>query len=512
MACVNVMHILLAWGEGRRREVAIRLALGGSRARVLRQFLTESLTLAVAGLALGVLLASWALDLLPRIPALQAAGVQIAPRLDARVLAASLGASLLSVLIAGLLPALRAARQSVMHSIRRATGGSGRWRAGSVLAVGQVALALVLLATAGLFARSLSQLGATETNLATDRVLAVQAQFGMDATAEHRRIAAGRLLDGLATLPGVVSASAGTTLPVSTSGMQQRFDAGTTVPAIDADAQVELQFVSPEYFATLGLPLVDGRALSAADANDVIIVNESFARRYWPEESAVGQTFTQKSKGGDEVFRVVGVARDSKYRSLRESGALAMYRPLGQFPARTLALLIRAEGPPATLAGAVRQRVREIEPGVTIWNARTLADHVDRSLELDRARTLTLGIFAGLALLLVSLGVYGIMAYSVSRRLREIGIRLALGASPRTVGRLILLRAAALIGTGILLGLGGVYAGGRLVAAELHGVSPWDPAALAGSGALLLAIALAASFLPARRASHVDPTALLSLD
>lgn len=514
MACANVMHILLAWGEGRRREVAVRLALGGSRSRVLRQFLVESVTLAAFGMAAGVLLAAWALELLPRAPAWRAAGLHLDARLDARVLAAAAAAAVVSALIAGMLPAWRASRQSVMHGMRRAAGAPGRWRAGSLLAVAQVALSLLLLVAAGLFTRSLAQLRATDTNLAADRVLVLQAQFPLETTMEHRRTASERMLAALASLPDVTSVAAGTTLPVSASGMQQRFDAGTTVPAGDGDAQVELQFVSAHYFATVGLPLLDGRTFPAgADDVNPIVVNESFARRYWPQASAVGRRFIQKSKSSDdEVFQVVGVARDTKYRSLRESGALTMYRPLQQFPTRTLVVFIRAAGTPRALASAARNRLQESEPGLALWNVRTLEEHIDRSLDLDRAQTLTLVVFAGLALLLVSLGVYGIMSYAVSRRLREIGIRIALGAKPRSVGVLVLRRTTLVVGLGLLLGLAGAHAGGRLVATQLHAVTPMDPVTLIGSCLLLVAIALTAAYLPARRASRVDPVTVLHPD
>lgn len=509
MACVNVMHILLAWGEGRRREVAMRLALGGSRRRVVRQFFVESLTLSAFGMAAGVLLATWALALLARAPVLQTAGVHLDARLDARVLAMSAAAAVVAALVAGLLPAWRAARQPLTQGIRREAAAPGRWRAGSVMAVAQVSVSLLLLMTAGLFTRSLSQLKATDTNLAADRVLALQAQFGMEATPDYLSAAADRTIEALTSLPGVVSAAAATTLPVSESGMQQRFDAGTTQPAFDADMQVELQFISPEYFSTIGLPLVAGRVFSPGDEDaNPIVVNESFARHYWPGADAVGRTFTNQ----DEPFQVVGVAHDTKYRSLSEAGAMVMYRPLRQFPARTLSLVIRTDGPPSRLASAVRQRLQETEPGVTLLNVRTLEEHIGRSLELDRARAAALALFAGLALLLVSLGVYGIMAYSVSRRLREMGIRLALGASPQSVAALVLRRAAVLVGAGILLGALGVSAGGQLLAAELHGVTPTDPATLAASAVLLLAIALIASYLPARRASRVDPMAVLHLE
>jgi predicted permease len=489
--------------------VRSRLALGGSRRRVVRQFLVESLTLSASGMAAGLLASAWGLALLARAPVLQTAGVHLDARLDARVLAVSAAAAIVAALVAGLLPAWRAARQPLTQGIRREAAAPGRWRAGSVLAVAQVSLSLLLLMTAGLFTRSLSQLKATDTNLAADRVLALQAQFGMEATPAYLRAAADRTIEALASLPGVVSAAAATTLPVSANGMQQRFDAGTTQPVVDADMQVELQFVSPKYFATIGLPLASGRVFSAGDEDaNPIVVNESFARRYWPQSDAVGQIFRNK----DQVFQVVGVARDTKYRSLSEPAALVMYRPLRQFPARTLSLVIRTDGPPPRLASAVRQRLQEAEPGVTLWSMRTLEEHIDRSLELDRARAVALALFAGLALLLVSLGVYGVMAYSVSRRLREMGIRLALGARPQSVAGLVLRRAALLAGAGILLGAFGVYASGRLIAAELHGTDPMDPLTLAGSAALLLAVASIASYLPARRASRVDPVAVLHLE
>ena len=513
IACANVMHILLAWGEGRRREIAMRLALGASRSRVLRQSLVESTVLAALATVLGVLLAAWGLALASRAPVFGAAGLFVDARLDWRTLAASAAAGALTALLAGALPAWRAARQSVMYSMRRAAGGHAQWRSGGVLAVTQIALSLLLLSATGLLTRSLTELRGVDLHMRTSGVLALQARFGPDVSGDRLGAGADRVLASLEALPKVTAAAAATTLPVSASGMSQRFDAGTTAPAVDTASNVELQFVSPSFFETVGLPFVEGRPFSAADAAaNPIVVNESFARRFWPLSSAVGRTFTQKSDAGDEVFQVVGVARDTKYRSLRESGLLAMYRPLGGFPTRGLALLVRADGDAAALGQSIRRRLQEVEPGLTIWSERTLDAHIDRTLELERGRRAALAIFATLALVLVLLGVYGVIAYSVSRRLREFGIRAALGAKPQALLALVLVQAGMFVGLGVLAGSLGVHAVGRVMASELYGVTPGDTATLAGSAALLAAVAALAAYLPARRAARVDPVAVLPAD
>jgi putative ABC transport system permease protein len=378
------------------------------------------------------------------------------------------------------------------------------------LTVVQIALSLVLIVGAGLFLRSLGKLRAIDPSLVTDRVVAAQLNVtlrGYDQPKGQQFYA--RVLEAAQTLPGVQAATLTSVLPVTNGGMRENLRAGATVPKIDAPVEFDIVTVSPGYFATMGVPLVRGRDFSRGDAAGsvpVAIVNESMKRLFWGEADPVGQTF---SDGAPRPFSVVGVARDTKYRNLREKPRMVLYLPLAQSYASAANLVVRTSLPAAQIVDGLRARLRAIDPAMPLYNVRTLAQHVDRSLYLDRVRATLIGSLAALALALAAIGLYAVLSYMIAERTREVGVRLALGAQPGAVLRMLLGAGARLAGLGIAAGLILSFALTRLVANQLYGLTATDPVTMAGGSGLLFGVALVASFIPAWRATRIDPVVAL---
>jgi predicted permease len=315
-------------------------------------------------------------------------------------------------------------------------------------------------------------------------------------------------MENLSAFPGVQSVSLASALPVSAGGSRMERPANGTKPAVGEYVSIDIVTVSPRFFETTGLPLLRGRDFRLIDTDKsakVTIVNETMAKKFWPGTDPVGRSFND----GLTTFEVVGVAGDTKYRNLREAPRLAMYEPLAQGYRPSMNLLVRIAGDPVTAAPAIQTRLHELEPALTIFNIRTLYEHVGRSLYVERMESLLLIFFGFLALLLTAIGIYGVVAYSVAQRTREVGIRMALGAQKRDVLKLILVKGLVLVAWGTGFGLIGCYWLSRLVSNQLYGVSPNDPATLATVAALLIAVATLASYLPARRATKVDPLVAL---
>jgi macrolide transport system ATP-binding/permease protein len=513
IACANVASLLLARARTRGKEIGIRLALGASRRRIVGQLLTESLLLALAGGAVGLLMAFWTSELASnlRTTAGGALTLEISP--NARVLLFTLAVSVATVLLFGVVPALRASRVDLVPVLKDSTSATPAFRRGpslhSLLVVTQVTLSLVLLAGAGLFLRSLWKLQAIDKGFTGDNVLAMSLNMGLQGYDEKRGAQFyAAALENLSSTPGVQSVSFASALPVSAGGSRMDLAANTTKPAVDAPVAIEIVSVAPRFFETTGLSLLRGRDFRALDRDKsapVMIVNETMAKKFWPQVDPVGQSFSD----GQMAFEVVGVARDTKYRNLREAPRNTMYQPLAQSYRPSMNLLIRTAGDPSSVAPVVQAQLHAIEPALTVFNIRTLYEHVGRSLYIERMESTLLAFFGLLALLLTAVGIYGVVAYSVAQRTREVGIRMALGAQKKDVLKLILMKGLGLVAWGTGFGLIGCYWLSRLVSTQLYGVSPNDPATLAAVAGLLIAVALLASYLPARRATKVDPLVAL---
>jgi predicted permease len=512
IACANVASLLLARAKTRAREIGIRLALGATRLRIARQLLTESLLLALAGGALGFLMALWTSGLASGLRTRAGGTLDLDVTPNARVLMFTLVASVLTVMLFGVVPALRASRLELVPVLKGSTTTPVLRRGPSLhglLVVTQVTLSLVLLAGAGLFLRSLWKLQSIEKGFTGDNVLAMSLNMelqGYDDSRGKNFYAAA--LENLSAFPGVQSVSLASALPVSAGGRRMERPANGTKPAVGEYVSIDIVGVSPRFFETTGLALLSGRDFRLIDTDKsakVIIVNESMAKKFWPGEYPVGRSFND----GLTTFEVVGVAADTKYRNLREAPRLAMYEPLAQSYRPSMNLLVRTANDPATIAPAIQTQLHSIEPGLTIFNIRTLFEHVGRSLYVERMESVLLALFGLLALVLTAIGIYGVVAYSVAQRTREVGIRMALGAQKRDVLKLILVKGLTLVAWGTGVGLIGCYWLSRLISSQLYGISPNDPATLATVAALLIAVALLASFLPARRATKVDPLVAL---
>ena len=512
IACANIAGLMLVRAQARGREIGIRLALGASRLRIIRQLLTESLLLAVAGGALGLIIAIWTTDLASGLRTTIGGALTLDVSLNSRVLIFNLAVSVLTVLWFGLAPALKATRLDLVPVLKDATNMSGRRRrpsAHSVLVVTQVTLALGLLASAGLFLQSVGNLRAIDKGFSGDKVLAMSLDMELQGYDKNRgkNFYAG-VLENVSTLPGVQSVTLASTLPVTAGGMRMQRPENFTKPAVNERISIDVVRIAPRFFETIGLPLLRGRDFRALDtekSTPTIIVNEAMAQKFWPGADPVGRTFND----GDTTFEVVGVARDTKYRDLRERSRMTMYRPLTQFYSSGVNLLVRTTSDPTPLAPTIQNRLRLLEPALAVFNIRTLSEHVDRSLYAERMESLLLSVFSVLALVLTAVGIYGVIAFTVAQRTREVGIRMALGAQKKDVLKLILIRGMVLAAWGTGMGLIGCYWLSRLVSNQLYGVSAHDPATLVTVAALLIVVALSASYIPARRATKVDPLVAL---
>ncbi len=512
IACANVAGLLLARAKVRGKEIGIRLALGASRPRIVRQLLTESLLLALAGGALGLLMALWTSGLASGLQTSvgEELGIDVSPNI--RVLLFTVIVSMLTVLFFGIVPALRASKVDLVPILKDSTA-TPVFRRGpslhSLLVVTQVTLSLVLLAGAGLFLRSLWNLQAIEKGFTGNNVLAISLNMelqGYDNARGANFYAAA--LESLSSLPGVQSATLASALPVTAGGSRIQLPANATKPAVDEEISMDIVTVAPRFFETTGLSLLRGRDFRQVDAEKsakVMIVNETMAKKFWPDTDPLGRSFYD----GDTDFEVVGVARNTKYRDLRERPRLTFYLPLAQSYRPSMSLLVRTAGEPSQVAPAIQARLRGIEPALNVFDIRTLFEHVGRSLYVERMESLLLTFFGILALTLTAIGIYGVVAYSVAHRTREVGIRMALGAQKKDVLKMILAQGLALVAWGTALGLVACYWLSRLVSSQLYGVSAYDPATLASVVAVLIVVAVLATYIPARRATKVDPLVAL---
>jgi predicted permease len=390
-----------------------------------------------------------------------------------------------------------------------ARGRVKRHHVRAALVVVQIAVSLVLVVGAGLFLRSLGQLRSIDPALADDHVVAATIDTSLLGYDEPRgRRFYSSVIERVSAVPGVQSASLAYVLPVTAGGIRMNEDPRATTPPVDGPVEVDLIPVSPGFFRTVAVPLVTGRDFLDSDESStrkVVVINETMKQRFWPTVDALGQPFTISG----DTYEVVGVARDTKYRDLREAAKMTMYLPVAQWHRASMDLLVRTALPADRIVESLRDVIRALDSGMPLYDVRTLAQHVDRSLYVDRLRATLIGWLAALALTLAAIGIYGMVSFTVSERTREVGIHLALGAKPAAVLRMVL-------ASGLRLGAAGVGAGlllslwlTRLVARDLFGVAPTDPVTIAGASAVLLGVVLLATFIPSRRATRIDPLAAI---
>lgn len=512
IACANIANLLLAQAVARRREIAVRLSLGASRARLLRQLLTESLALGLLGGLAGVYLASLCSGLILFFAPPTDLPIGLDVGLDARTLAFTFALSLLTALLFGLVPAIQTARADLAPTLKAegvAIGrGAGRGLLRGGLVVTQVALSLVLLVAAGLLIRSVRNATRIDAGFEPRAALLASVDlFGAGYDAARGRAFVAEALDRLRALPGVASASVSRRIPLGLGGTSSSsIEVLGYVPPPKEFAWAFYNTVGPDYVRAVGARLAAGRDFATSDTADappVVMVNETMARRYWPGRDAVGGRLKYLS----EWFTVVGVVKDIKYRALNERPSATLFLPVLQAYRPDLTFHLRAPlgADLAPLAAALRAELRRLDPGLPIYNERTLEQWASAGSFQQRLAGSLLGAFGALALLLCSLGLYGLLAHSVGQRTREIGIRLALGGAQADIFRMVVREGMRLTAIGLALGTAGALAAGKPLSSLLLGVKPTDPATLVFVVALLALVAFAATALPARRATLVNP-------
>jgi predicted permease len=515
IACANVANLLLARAATRQKEIALRLTLGASRARVIYQLVTESVLLALMGGALGLLLANWAAHILSKVTA-SATFLPVSDfSPDGRVLSFTVLLSFLTGVVFGLAPAWQASSVDPAPALKEAalTLGSPRSWLQGVLVIAQVAMSLVLLTGAGLLVRTLRNYLAVNPGFEMNNILDVSLDLHLaNYTETEGRLFSQRLLEGVRALPGVESASLADCAPIACgTGSTTVLDYGQGRILGEFDLPVSLVIATPGYFRTLGIRLVAGRDFTDRDTPQgprVTIINETMAKRLWPGENAVGKRFAT-SQSGRPYFQVVGVAKDARLEALRETPALAMFAPLTQDYQTSVTLLVRTATDPMGLLPAIRGEIQSLDKNLPVFDVTTLRAAVATTLDQEKLYAMLIGSFALVALVLAVSGIYGVISYSVARRTHEIGIRMALGAERSDVLKLV-------IGQGMLLTVSGLAAGlpaalglARLLRSLLYGVDPNDATTFVLGALALWSVALLASYIPARRATKVDPIVAL---
>ena len=513
VACANVANLLLAYASGRKKEIGIRLALGASRSRIIRQLLLESFLLSMFGGVIGLLFALWAKGIFLRFipPTSQPASVSF--EINGRVILFACLVTLATAIIFGLVPSLRASKTdlvTVLKSEGQGMSSSRSWLRGS-LVVAQVAFSLVALVCAGLFLRSLQQAQKVELGFSDpDRVLLATTDFNVAGLKqEEALVVVDQLLQRVRTLPGVSAASFSSMVPLGFGGHSY---SGTKVenyvPAPDEQVSTERVLVSDGYFENMGIQVVKGRGITPQDQSSglrVAVVNETFARRYYPGQDALGKRIDQ----GQGWATIIGVAKDGKYRDLNEAPTPVVYSSLKQWYAPVITLHVRTTSNPKLLTETIRRELTATNGQLPFLDPRTMSEHISASTFAQSVGASMLSGFGILALLLAAVGLYGVLSYVVSLRRRELAIRAALGAAPRDVLNLVIKQGMMLVVIGLAIGAAISFAVARLLQNQLLGVEPTDPMTFVTVIILLSAVALVASFIPARRAMKIDPLVAL---
>lgn len=517
IACANLANLLLARAAARAKEFSLRTALGAGRLRLVRQLLTESFTLAILGGLLGLGIAAWSLQ------SIKALDSQDLPRfgeisMDWRVLAFTLVISCVSAVSFGLAPALSGTKTDLNTSLKEGAAismGGNRRGASRALIVPQFALAVVLLVGAGLLGNSFVRLLRVNAGFNPHGVLAAQLFFSPVEFAERDVRGAGALqqmLERVRAIPGVRSAGLVTALPITGGAVTDFVIEGRPAPPANNEPEADIRSADSGYFRTMGIPLLAGREFTEADRSPehvVMLINQTMARRYWPNENPIGQRVTMKDWGPPLTGEIVGVVGDVKANGLDEAVLPMIYWPYFQFPELFNTIVVRSDGDPLALASAVKAAIWSVKKNQPISKMEALDQVLSESLARRRLYMVLLGIFAAAALLLAGVGIYGMVSYSVSQRIREMGIRIAVGAKRGDVLRLVLGQGTKVALVGIVVGIAAALGLTRLMASLLFGVSASDPLTFLGVAGLLTLVALAASFLPARRAMRVDPMVAL---
>ena len=515
IACVNIANLLLSRASGRRTELAVRRALGADRARIIRQLLTESVLLALTGGAIGAILGTWG------VSALKMLAPEGTPRIDevsidARVLAFTALLSLVTGVVFGVVPAAHAARDRFTSALKqggRGQMGDGGGRARRVLIVAELALALILLVGGGLLLRTFLalqhvDLGFNPARTLTGFVLPPGAVYKTDA----QRIAFyDALLSRTGALPGVKQAALASVLPLSGDSDTSFVIEGRPEPARSADAFITwYRVVSANYFATAEIPLKRGRLFRDREPEPTVVVNESMAKRFFPNEEAIGRRIRSDDKA--PWMTIVGIVADVRVRGAREAGVVETYLPYWHSPEAGINVVLKTAGDPRALAEPLRRAVKGLDPAIAVAGIATMDEIVAESIGSSRFYATLVAVFAGLALILAAVGIYGVMSYAVTQRTREIGVRLALGAAERQIFRLVVGESLKLAAVGLALGLAGSLALGRAIGGMLFGVGGTDAVTFAATAALLTAVAFLAAYVPARRAMRIDPMAALRVE
>ena len=520
IACANVANLLLARAAARRKEIAIRLSLGAGRGRLIRQLLTESVLLAMLGGGGGLLLAAWGADLLMAFKPPVPIPIELNLHGDWRVFGFMFGLSLLTGIVFGLVPAWAASRPDVVGALKdessaasAASVGGRRGRLRGALVVVQVAVSLLLLICAGLFLRSLQNASSIDPGFDADNLLVMSMDLQQQGYDEARGSNfSAQLLDRVRTVPGVVSAGLTDELPLGLGGSRRGLTLEGYAAQPGESTEINSSTVAPGYFETLRIPLVQGRTFEAQDhakAPGVVLINEAFARRYWSGQPPLGKRIqmgmVREGVNDAPALTVVGVVKDGKYATLGEEATPFFYLNLAQNYGSSPTLIVRTRGNPTDLLATVRSEVATLDKSLPLFDVKTMRQHLGLALLPARLAGSVLGIFGFIALLLAAAGIYGVMAYAVAERTREIGIRMALGANPLAVLRLIVQQGMTLVLIGLAIGLTAALALTHLLKRLLFGVSATDPLTFAGIALLLTTVALLACWIPARRATKVDP-------
>jgi len=514
VAAANVANLLVARGSARRREIALRLAIGASRARIVRQLLGESVLLAFTGTAFGILLAYWSRGLLLGLRQFNGDRAVLDVPLDGRVLAFTIVVTCSTALLFGLAPALHASRVDLaaeFQSGARLLGRRGRSRLGQTLMVVQIALSFVLLISAALFIQTLRNLervatGFNTQGLALFRIEATPAGYPSRAfTTIHARVQ-----ERLERIPGVQAATFSRVPLLAGTRANRRTSIPGYTPPAGASMIININGISPNFFTAMGIPLLLGRSFTPRDGEDsprVAIVTNAFVRRYFAGENPVGRhiTFDASLTTLASEIEIVGVARDAKYTTVREAEPVTIYLPASQMLEGVANYYVRTAGDPAAIVPAIRRAVREIDPGLPVIDFRTQEQQIARRNSQERVFAQLSGFFGVAALILACVGLYGLMSYLVLQRTGEIGLRLAIGAIPVQVLRMVLRESIALVAVGLVVGLGVAYGVGRFVDSMLFGLSAADPLTYVVVAGALITVTLLASLRPAHRAARVDP-------
>lgn len=519
IACANVASLMLARAASRQKEIAIRLALGARRSRIIRQVMTESATISLGGGLLGLLLSVWTSNGLLHILPFDGIDDAISTDPDIRVLAFTAAVAIASGILFGLAPALQAARPALAPLLKdqasNLTGGGGQVRSRKALVVAQVALSLLLLVGAGLFMRSVQRLKSIDPGFRIDHLISFSVNPSLNGYDETRGLALyERLLRDLAAIPGVRA----TTIAQTPLIEGTNWYSGITVPGHEkreSDPSPNADTVGPGYFATLGTPLVSGREFTAADgksAPPVAIVNEAFVHTYFDDRDPIGRQFYFSREKTNPV-QVVGVVRDAKYARLVEEKQVFVFSPYSQrYRNGSMTFYVRTVQDPESIGTALRKMVRDADPDLPLFGMKTMNQQIDESVFSQRIISELSAFFGLVATLLAAIGLYGVMSFAVTRRTREIGIRMALGADRRNVMRLMLGEAVVLVGIGIAIALPAAFPLTWAVRSLLYGVGPHDPIVIVVAVALLAAVALVAALIPSRRATRIDPISALRND